>query len=54
VTRAVDADRVVAEAVELIGPLAAKAGPALGTIKGRMFAAQVTALTGPLGLTPGD
>jgi enoyl-CoA hydratase/carnithine racemase len=54
VTRAVDADSVVAAAVELVGPLAAKAGPALGTIKGRMFAAQVAALTGPLGLTPGD
>jgi Delta3-Delta2-enoyl-CoA isomerase len=54
VTRAVDADSVVAEAVELVGTLAAKAGPALGTIKGRMFAAQVAAMTGPLGLAPGD
>jgi enoyl-CoA hydratase/carnithine racemase len=54
VTRAVDADSVVATAIELVGPLAVKAGPALGTIKSRMFAAQVEALTGPLGLTPGD
>jgi enoyl-CoA hydratase/carnithine racemase len=54
VTRAVDADSVLAAAVELVGPLAAKAGPALGTIKGRMFAATVSALAGPLGLAPGD
>ncbi|MBV9869549.1 MAG: enoyl-CoA hydratase/isomerase family protein [Frankiaceae bacterium] len=43
VTRSVPGDAVVAAAVEIAGPLAAKAGPTLGTIKARMFA-QVTDL----------
>lgn len=43
-------DRVLPAAIERAAPLAAKAGPALGAIKARMYAAVVTALREP----PGD
>jgi Delta3-Delta2-enoyl-CoA isomerase len=44
VTSAVAADDVVSGALELAAPLAAKAGPTLGTIKARMFASVVASL----------
>jgi enoyl-CoA hydratase/carnithine racemase len=48
VTAAVDEAEVLAHAMELARPLAAKAGPTLGTIKGRMFAgvSEMLAATG--------
>jgi enoyl-CoA hydratase/carnithine racemase len=49
VTEAVDEDKVVARAVEHAAALTGKAGPTLGTIKERMYAAQVSALRAGLG-----
>ncbi len=46
VTRDVPEDSVRAAALEAVGPLVGKAGPTLGTIKQRMYAGAVEALSG--------
>jgi enoyl-CoA hydratase/carnithine racemase len=51
VARAVPEDEVLAAAIEIARPLAAKAGPTLGTIKARMFAETATRLAQTEGLS---
>jgi Delta3-Delta2-enoyl-CoA isomerase len=52
VSVAVSADRVLAGALEIARPLATKAGPALGTIKQRMYADVASRLADLDSLTP--